>query len=85
MFRRYRLFVFHYQPFWFWSGWEGVNQIYRERGGKIQLLLVSDCLQFAVPPDQLSLDGSFSSGEDARFQHFSSIAELLPQGAQVSS
>lgn len=29
--------------------------------GETQLLLVSDCLQLAVIPNQLSLDGSFSS------------------------
>lgn len=34
--------------------------------GEIQLLPVSDCLQFAVIPNQLSLDGSFSSGVAAK-------------------
>lgn len=34
--------------------------------GEIQLLPVSDGLQFAVIPNQLSLDGSFSSGLAAK-------------------
>lgn len=34
--------------------------------GEIQLLPVSDCLQFAVIPNQLSLDGSFSSALAAK-------------------
>lgn len=35
--------------------------------GEIELLFVSDCLQFAVAHNQLSLDSLFSSGANAKF------------------